>query len=158
MVTPDFAAGEKLPAAKLQQLGDIVTTHAPTLEASTTDPTLGTAPTQWSTIWINGQLVTMFFAIQFGTGSPTAGSGTYYIPMPAAYPILAGTYDLAAGEVRLVDDSTGNEAADMCIFDVANDRFYMRGTAGLVTDASPWTWATADSLLGRISWLTDFGA
>lgn len=155
MPDPEFLAGEPLSASKLQRLGDD-DTYTPALTASTTDPDLGTTPTEAGFVWLNGQLVTLVVDIVFGT-SPTAGSGTYRISIPAAYPLAAGQPDHAIGQFRLID-SGSTEALAIAIIDGANDRFELRTTDNdaLVTNAAPWTWAAGDALKGMVQYLTDF--
>lgn len=157
--TPLFLAGETLSASKLQQLGD-EDTYTPTLTAETVNPTLGTGATQDGQIWLNGNRVEIWFGITFGTSGAAAGTGTYYLPLPTAYPPRAGLLDTPVGEARLIDSGTTEEDA-MIVLDVANDRVRMQGdvgAGGLVTDAIPWVWANNDSILGHLAYLTDFGA
>lgn len=161
MVVPQFLAGETLSAAKLQQLGQIDTSWTPVLEAFTTNPTLGTGATQQGFIWLNGQLVNLWFWIRFGTGS-TPGSGTYEVPLPSAYPLHASLVDTTFGTHRLLDDSVAGRQSGEVGIGVDRQFLYFRyhnGSASTVAAHNvPWTWADGDWILGHASYLTDFGA
>jgi len=156
---PQFLAGEVIPAAKLQMLGNHGATWTPTLTATTTNPTLGTSPTQTSLVWLNGQHVTLWFQITFGSGAPTAGSGNYTIPLPAQYPALSGHIESTLGTVRLVDTSTGAVRLAIATLNLAAQGITMRTTSdnAVVTNSAPWTWAAGDVIAGTISYLTSFG-
>lgn len=155
---PLFLAGETLSAAKLQQLGKFGTTWTPVLRATTTNPTLGTGATQLSHVWLNGNHVTLWFQITFGTSGVVAGSGNYSIALPAAYPAMAGHLDVTLGTIRLVD-SSGGPAVKLAIptLNLAAQEFTMRttDTAAVVTNAVPWTWAASDVIAGQVSYLID---
>jgi hypothetical protein len=154
MPTPLFLAGESLPAAKLQQLGDD-DNYTPSIEATTTNPDLGTDPLQDGLIWQNGNHIEMWFRIQIGS-APSAGSGTYEILLPAAYPLADSMFDGAIGEVRLVDVSGSSEKVAILIADGPGNRAIMRvcDDSSLVTAANPWVPAAGDLFVGRASWLT----
>lgn len=162
MATPNplFLAGQTLSATKLQQLGQYGSTWTPTLRGTTTNPTLGTGATQLSTIWLNGNHVTAWFQITFGTSGVVAGSGNYSIALPTAYPAAAGHLDVTLGAMRLVD-SSGGPAVKLAIptLNLAGQEFTFRvtDTNAVVTNAAPWTWAASDVIAGQISYLTDFG-
>lgn len=160
MVTPQFRPGETLSAAKLQQLGDIDTSWFPTLQAFTTNPTLGIDAIQQARIWVNGQHVNIWFWFRFGNGS-TAGSGTYEIPLPPAYPLMAGLIDTTFGTHRLLDDSATGRGSGVCGISADGQFIYLRnaeGGTGVVAHNVPWAWAANDWILGHVSYLTDFGA
>lgn len=157
MATPSFLPGETVSAAKLQALADDAT-YTPALTATTSDPTLGTGAFQNGVIHLNGEHVTAWITIRFGTGS-AAGSGTYKIGLPSSYPIFTGSQDTPVGTARLIDDS-GAEAVGIVFLDSANNELFIRTTddGALVTNAAPWTWADLDYIQLHISYLTDFGA
>jgi len=155
--TPQFLAGQTLSASQLQQLAtDAV--FVPTLEALNTNPTLGTSPTQEGYLWLSGQMVNIWFAIGLGSGA-TAGDGNYMVPLPAAYPLMAGVRDVSFGTGRLTDQSSG--ARSMCVMgiDPTGQFAYWRtcDTNALVSHNAPWAHETGDFLQGHISYPTDFG-
>ncbi len=159
MPVPQFVAGQLLSAAALQQLGDEDDTWVPTLEASTTNPTLGGSPVQWSKVQLNGNLVNLWWALRFGS-SASGGSGTYQVPLPAAYPIAAGFYDTGVGELRLLDDNLAATATAMAFIDPTGQYIYGRdhADAALITNTNPWTWTDNDWHHGHVTYFTDFGA
>lgn len=154
---PLFLAGETLPAAKLQQLGQYGSAWVPTLRATTTNPTLGTGATQLSHIYLNGNHVTLWFQVTFGTTGVVAGSGNYSIALPAAYPAMAGHLDVTIGVMRLVDSSASTVKLAIPTLNLAAQEFTFRttDTAVVVTNAAPWTWAASDVIAGQVSYLID---
>ena len=157
MPIPQFLPGQTLPAAVLQQLGND-DSYTPDLLATTTDPTLGTNPTQIGLIWLNGQKVDVYFEIVFGTGA-AAGSGNYRVALPGAYPFAASNVNFAIGTARFLDQSGSLERLGIVIADTASGTVEFRNTidAAPITNAAPWTWADTDILNGHFSYLTDFG-
>lgn len=155
---PLFTAGETLSAAKLQQLAKFGTAWSPTLRGTTTNPTLGTGATQLSHVYVNGNQVNLWFQITFGTSGVVAGSGNYSIPLPAAYPAMAGHLDVTIGEMRLTD-SSGGPAVKLAIatLNLAAQEFTFRTCTNdaVVTNAAPWTWAASDVIAGHVSYLID---
>lgn len=161
MTIPSFAAGEKPSAPKIQQLG-YDDTYTPVLTASSSNPDLGTDPTEDGIIWVNGQWVHVMVHIVFGT-SPSVGSGTYQISLPAAYPIASTIGGVsvpggAIGVIRLIDTGTTEKSA-VALADVTNNRFELFdvNANGYVTNSAPWTPAAGDSYSGIVSYPTDFG-
>lgn len=155
---PLFRAGETLPASKLQQLGNHGTAWTPTLEASTTNPTLGTGSAVSSLVWLNGQHVTLWFRILFGTTGAAAGSGTYSIPFPAGYPAMASHPEVELGVMRLFDSSASAHRLAVATLLLSGQEFTFRTTSdsAAVTNAAPWVWAASDVITGQVSYLTDF--
>jgi hypothetical protein len=160
VLRPLFGAGETLAASKLQMLAQLDQTWQPELTAITINPTLGTGGIRTSHIWLSGNKVDIWFLIQFGTAGANAGTGTYYVPLPAAYPLMAGIpANTPAGRVhqhRASPDTTW--VADMIIG--STTLAYMVDQApggGYTNHAYPWAWTINDKLLGHISYLTDFG-
>lgn len=157
MPTPMFVAGEAVAASKLQQLAQDDTISLD-LEATTTNPTLGVGAGRGGTLWVNGQAVDLWFRIQFGT-SPSAGSGEYEIPLPAAYPpATAMPAGAALGTVDLTDNSTGDTEVGVLVMDATNTRLKIKiaGTSEFVSNSAPWTWGANDSISGHARWFTDF--
>lgn len=154
---PSFLAGETLSAAKLQQLGKFGATWVPTLKGTTTNPTLGTGATQLSHVWVNGNHVTLWFQITFGTSGVAAGSGNYSIPLPATLPAMAGHLDVTLGSMRLTDSSTSTVKLALPTLNLVAQEFTWRvtDTNTLSTSASPWTWAASDVIAGQVSYLID---
>lgn len=158
MPTPQFLPGQTLPASVLQQLGDEAT-FTPVLRGTTTDPDLGTAPIQKGWIWLNGNMVHVWFEIVFGTGA-TNGSGTYELELPTAYPARADWVNLAQGVIRMLDVGSSVERIGVVVAESSNERVQFRNTvdAVAVSATTPWTWAATDILNGYFTYLTDFGA
>lgn len=161
---PSFFAGELLAASKLQQLG-YQDSWTPVLEASTSDPDLGTDPTQSGLIWRNGNRIDLWFGIRFGT-SASGGSGTYQIPLPLAaatvsgigYPLHASALETTHGTCRLIEAGVGETQG---VANISNNQYiYFRATegsaSGLVTATNPFTFGDTDWVLGHVSYLTDF--
>lgn len=156
MPTPLFLPGETLPAAKLQQLGNDDDTWVPTLSAFTTAPDLGTGPIQDSKIHLNGECVNLWFWFRFGTGSDP-GSGTYQVPLPAAYPLHVDLIDTTFGTARMLDDSTAGRETGVIGIDTAGQFMYIRNSANVFSNTWPWVWDDGDWILGHATYLTDFG-
>lgn len=157
MPIPQFKPGQRVDAQTLQQLGDD-STYAIALTAATTDPGLGVGATRDVFVWTNGQAVSVFFNIVFGT-SPTAGSGEYFINLPPGLPPAAAMPPLCGvGTVTLTDDSAGAERAAIVSIDPTNTQLRMKdpATQAKVTNAAPWTWAAGDSISGSAHYWTDF--
>jgi hypothetical protein len=155
---PFFAPGEPLPASKLQLLNLIDETYVPTLDAATTAPNLGTSPTQLGLVHLNGNRVSIWWRIVWGT-SPSAGSGRYGLVLPAEYPLHASTpTDVAIGGVNLVDSNTATVRTAQAHADVTEQQAWFRVHDGntVVTNSSPWTWAAGDVMAGWLDYLTDF--
>ncbi|MCP3949442.1 MAG: hypothetical protein GY926_06270 [bacterium] len=158
MPSPQFLAGQQLSAAQLQQLGDSDSTWIPTLEGQTTNPDLGGSPVQWSMVHLNGEEVDLWFALQFGSSSDP-GEGAYQVPLPAAYPIMAGFYDTGFGQGRILEASPVAVVTTWVSIDVGGQFLYFRNQADatLITHANPQSWDDGDWLLGHATYLTDFG-
>ena len=159
MPTPEFLAGEDLPASKLNALNTIDTSWVPTLAAFATNPDLGSSPSQTSRIHLVGNLVNVWATIRFGSGSDP-GSGTYQVPLPAAYPLHADLIDHTFGTWRGLDDSTAGRASGVVGIGVADQFFYFRnseGGTGVASHNIPWTWADGDWIVFHATYLTDFG-
>lgn len=161
MTIPAFAAGEKLSAAKLQQLA-LNDSYTPVLTASSSNPSLGTGAVSTGLIWASGQRIDVVFNIVFGT-SPSAGSGQYRVSLPDAYPVapsLVGVAypDTAIGICRLIDSGTDDTQAT-AVVDVDQNWFNLYDVVDgdIVTNANPWTWAAGDVLTGTLTYFTDFG-
>ncbi len=158
MVTPAFGAGERPSAAKFQLLAQYAE-YTPALTAATTNPTLGTSPTQTGIVWVTGQLVTVWFEIVFGTGSPTAGSGFYLVGLPVAdYPVADLMPLTACGVGKLRDSSAASERRAIFTLNGARTNVQIHSAADdtIVTNAVPWVWAAGDSLSGTVQYLTDY--
>lgn len=157
MPDPLFLPGEVLPASKLQRLGDD-DTYTPTLTADTTDPTLGTGAVQTGIIHLNGEEVTIWFEIVFGTSGAAAGSGNYRIPLPTAYPLAPSMPDTGIGVGMMTDASPAADRGAIYVADQANNwmRIRIADASSLVSNTNPWTWTNNDRLHGTVHYLTDF--
>lgn len=122
----------------------------PALTASTTNPTLGTAPSQLGRYMQSGKTVFAEFFIQFGT-TPTAGSGNYRISLPVT---SRTTNYFVCGSGYLRDDSAQEQRHFTAEVRVGGTTatLFLEGTGGAytVTDAVPWTWAASDIISGTL--------
>jgi hypothetical protein len=132
-------------------------TWTPALTASVTNPTLGTSPIQTGTYLQVGKWVIALALIRFGTGSPTAGSGTYSISLPVTANVTTG--NRRVGTFTLWDNSATAEAIGS-VFVATGTTVQMiypatwpSGTQTNVSDAAPWVWAASDELWLVIQYL-----
>lgn len=141
---PQFLAGQRLTAAKLQLLG-FQDTYTPTLGASTTDPSLGTSPVQSGYVLRTANAVDLWIWLQFGS-SPSAGSGTYQISIPTGYDFAPAFFGAACGTAWLQDNSAGTVRVGVALADVITSTLWIRTTSDntLVSNSAPWTWAQND--------------
>lgn len=158
MTTPsDLHAGQTLSADEVMAFGSLSGSWTPALQAATTNPNLGTAPTQTGVWWQQNELVHAKFIIKFGTGGAVAaGSGVYFIaglPFPirdVGISILGlgtgGITDVSGGDDRVVSYywTTGDTSGRI--------RINGEGFTDAVTNAQPWTWATGDTLWGSFTY------
>ncbi len=157
MVIPRFNPGERLSAAKLQQLGD-TGTYLSLLTAAAANPDLGIGGIANGTWWINGQQVTVWFSIVFGS-SADAGNGEYFIALPPGYPPASSMpANCGVGVFNVQDSSTGGERVAIASLDPNHTHIRMRmpDNQAKLTQGVPWTWASGDRLAGFVSYLTDF--
>jgi hypothetical protein len=125
----------------------------PTLTATTTSPTLGTASVRDGYYtWLPGNMLLYHFAVKFGSSGTNAGSGQYLISLPfAAVGDVGNGMPEAAGSGLIRDNSAS---------DVRQATWYIPDTnlnvvAGFASDAvinnsAPWAWAAYDYLAGTI--------
>ena len=139
------------------------TSFTPTLTAVTTDPTLGTGPTQTGGYVQFGTLVTGQAQIRFGSSGAAAGSGAYRVNLPvSADTTLQRTASVGGrasvvGEVMVRDESGGTVRLGYLQLVSATTALIMcdAGTSvGAVTDSSPWTWTNNDWLFYKFSYIS----
>lgn len=122
------------------------TTYTPVLTAVTTNPTLGTSPTQEGYWCRLGNVIFGTARITFGTGSPTAGSGVYQISMPPAAPVQRSQ---VIGHGYIYDSNV--PALWQCSLRMSGANAIMAVTATAnthnVTNAVPFTWAASDQIV-----------
>jgi hypothetical protein len=124
-----------------------MTTYTPALTGSTTNPSIGsgTAVGQYSVV---GKLVSGDVTITLDTGA-SAGSGTYAISLPVATDASYSGVSVL-GTAWLRDASSSQKLCGWAIWNttttvninIANST----SNHGGVTNASPWTWASGDSI------------
>lgn len=119
-------------------------TYTPELQASTTNPTLGTGAVQRGKYKIEDGLVHLLVYIQFGSGS-SPGSGEYRVTLPVAAKNRNGTsFQSGAGnafdwsvagsrKMFTVDIKEGNSHCTMLNYD-----------SGTFFDNNPWVWDDDD--------------
>ena len=126
------------------------TAYTPALTATTTNPNLGATGTAEGYYYRIGNLINGWVKIEFGGAGAAAGSGVYIISLPvtasANIPTGAGV-GCSIGSGRLWD----NDGSDSWLIDaqLATNgtlrlRYDMQTAVGNVTNALPFTWATAD--------------
>ncbi len=153
-----FLPGETLPASALQDLGE-QRAYTPALQASSSNPTLGSGSTSTGDILLHAGFVTLGWMIQFGTSGTAAGSGTYRITLPTGLGLDPAWQDnRAIGQVFLNDASGGFRAFIARTSSSNPDTIIFCNPAdgASVTNSSPWTWAASDYLSGSVTYKTDF--
>jgi hypothetical protein len=139
-------------ATDLNIIGGPWTSYSPTLIATTTNPTLGTGPTQSGGYIQIGKTIVGFAKITLGTG-PTAGSGTYSITIPVN---AARQYDIVGA--MFIFDQSGN--ATWCGAARINaglngvNLLFTAATNYIVTNSSPFTPAASDQFLVNFQYET----
>lgn len=153
------AVGETVPADLIKDYG-LRGSWTPTLTATTTNPTLGTGPTQTGAYTLQNGTMDCLVIIAFGTGAPTAGSGTYLISLPTGFGIHTDESDqIPLGIARIRDASAVTVAYNWFVASDATQpgKVLLRSETGAaVTNAVPWTWAASDSMRMRFRYKTDF--
>lgn len=131
------------------------TSFTPALHATSTDPDLGTSPTQAGRYRTDGTTVEFECRIQFGS-SPSAGSGTYRIATPGATTHSATTTSKIVGAGYIYDSSAG--MTEVCtIYAVGGDTsrlgILISGNgASQPAHNAPWSWSTGDIITARGSY------
>jgi hypothetical protein len=129
--------------------------YTPTLQAGTTNPTLGTGSTASMRYSRTQKTVKGYFDITFGTSGTNAGSGTYSITLPVA---ASSNYNgQSIGRATLYDSSGSSYGivdiipnSDIAIFRYASA--WPFGTLTAVTHAVPWAWGASDYLRGSFEY------
>lgn len=158
-----WAAGEVVTAAllnthlrdNLKAIGDAWTAYTPTLQGSTTNPTLGTGSVATMRYLQAGKDVRGYFNITFGTAGAAAGSGTYSVTLPVN---ASSNYNgHSVGRAVIFDSSTSaigyiDVVASSGILLLRYAATYPTGTLTSVTNAVPWTWAENDYIRGTFAY------
>ncbi len=155
MAIPDFKPGEVVTAAKLRQLGDD-SAYTPQLTAASATPDLGIGGTANGLVWANGQKVSIWFHLAFGS-SPDAGNGEYFVSLPPGFPPTSDMPPMCAiGTCELVVG--GNERVGIVSLDATNTLLRIKDTAtqSSVSHTNPAAWDTGDYMAGHVSYFTDF--
>lgn len=129
-----------------------VLSYVPTLTASTTNPTLGSGSVASATYKISGNQVFYDFLIQFGSSGVNPGSG-YYRPTVPLAGVWYGSISQALGKIYDYSTDTSKYIVNEFFVIASSDkfRFLIDVLTGVsVTNASPWTWSSYDSLGGSI--------
>lgn len=139
--------------------GEWDTTFSPTLYATTTNPTMGTGPTNACRFMRHGTHCVAHMYIKFGT-SMAAGSGIYEMDVPVD---LAA--DLSVSDEQIVgwgiakDDSTGQVYSVVArAISATRVRFEVHGATGDMDNTTPLTWGDSDIVFnGTLSYETEIG-
>lgn len=155
-----FLPGQTLADDEIQDLG-LRGTYTPALEASTSNPTLGTGSTTTADWHLNNGMMTVGFTIQFGTAGAAAGSGTYRVTLPSGFDLDADWQDNRALGQAFANDSSASQFYFFFIrASSSNPSTVVFGTSAspmaAVTNAAPMTWAANDYIRGSFRYKTDF--
>lgn len=157
-----FLPGETLAASALQDLGE-QRTYTPALQATTSNPTLGSGSTTTGDFLLHAGFVTVGFTIQFGSSGVAVGSGTYRVTLPTGLGIDADWQDnRALGQCFASDSSAG--AGGFYFFFIrassSSPDTVVFGTSAspsvAVTNAAPFIPAASDYYRGSFTYKTDF--
>jgi hypothetical protein len=156
--------GQLVEAADLTLL-DTQGIYTPTLQATTTNPTLGSGSTAAGRWWRSGHWIEGFARFEFGT-SMNAGSGTYYIsvPFPPDVALMGSSstggdaHRCAFGRVR--DLGTGaNSNTVVGQFRTEGGTEYLwfsiNASNNAVAHDTPVPWATGDLISIQFGYLAD---
>lgn len=147
VVVVDFNGSDPLVIGSLAS--EAWTAYTPTLTASTTNPSLGTGPTQLGRFTRIGRTVIGTAKLKFGT-SPSAGSGFYRVSLPftppssvdPSEPIGGGyVYDSSADALTTVQFFVQNATTTTVMFFTGPTGAYF------VTGAIPFTFAASDQIV-----------
>jgi len=159
----DWAPGELVTAAlldvhvrdNLQYLFDAVTAlqaaglgngaytaFTPALQASTTNPSLGTGADRVGRFVQIGEFVQGWASITFGPSGVSAGSGTYRVTLPVAASSTSRVR--VVGEGRIIDSSAGTSQLVAVEIPASQTAYVELRLPADVTNAVPWTWAAND--------------
>jgi hypothetical protein len=140
-------------------MGSRETSFTPTLQATTTNPTIGTGAVRSSYfVYLPGPQIEYHFFVKFGTSGVAAGSGNYQITLPvnSTTPLGASAVP-ATGAVSMSDSSASAWATGTCFIDPASPSILgiIYGSAGgfnIVNSGGPWAWAASDYIAGTITY------
>lgn len=148
-------------------LGDdsswVFDTWTPSIDASVTDPTFGSGAVQEGRYLKIGKLYLCYAQVKFGTSGTNAGSGNYYLTLPAT----PNTADYSVGATphgvgRMFDSSTGFSGVVFPELDTVPSPpglqlVYYPGIGGTASAAgmshtAPWAWAASDTVFNGWFW------
>lgn len=159
----DPYAGQTISGAWAYDLSRSVS-YNPELTATTTSPNLGADGTAVGAYHRAGHLITGWARFQFSGTGVSAGSGVYLVSLPLAADtsLLTNATTVTTGDivghgyVRDSGTSANNQKVLAQLADTASlVRLYREATAGAVTDATPFTWATGDGLAVQFAYIAD---
>lgn len=124
--------------------------HTPVLTAATTNPTLGSGSIAAARYVLNnGDLCTYFGHISFGTSGANAGSGQYFLSLPATSATGVG---ITAGSAMIRDASAGVLTPAACYLAQGVTTLSFAYNGNVVTSAVPWVWANSDYFSWNITY------
>ena len=127
------------------------TSFTPSLTATTTNPTLGSAATQSGLYTQIGKVVIARYRVRFGTSGAAAGSGTYEFSLP----ITAKEANFVAGAGWLQDESAGARRLISAFLQSTTAlRLVYEAASGYpaVTEAAPYAWAASDQFIFTVTY------
>lgn len=166
-----YAVGQLLTAADMNTFqrdnfdatlpyGVTTQTYTPSLQAATTNPTLGSGSTQQGAYYRTGRWVFVHFFIRFGTSGTAAGSGGYFVSLP----VSANTTNLTSSTTArtgspvgsgIIHDDSAPAATQTSVLTLrdASTAGIQPATGGTpVSDSNPWVWAASDLISGVVKY------
>jgi hypothetical protein len=146
---PVFLAGERLPAGKLQKLGGADTSWTPTIDAVTTDPTIGAGGVVAGDYYRRGDLCFFQANIIWGGAGLNVGVGSYRLTLPVALQVPTGLSQTMVGQGWAFDAS--GALTDVFLQHISGDSAtlarMLSSTGVTVGPANPYAWATGDTMI-----------
>lgn len=154
--SPEFLAGQRLPAGELQKVASGGTAYSSPIDGSVSDPSVGAG--QNVGVWFrNGTRVKAYVSITFGVGA-TAGSGSFSLPLPV------DILDLGIPQLY-VGSGWGFDTSASTLYDVhlqwisgdAANRARMLHSPNVgITAAAPFAPASGDTYILELEYPGDF--
>lgn len=160
----DDPAVGKIITAEWGQTLSTFDTFIPALTADTTDPNLGASGEIVGAFHRTGHMIIGWIRWFFSGAGVDPGSGPYRLSVPfdADTSIMETTTGSSAASFavafgRIHDKSTGaNTTSVTCQFNTANSmRLHVPGQNAVVTDSSPFIWASGDRGIVQFQYIAD---
>jgi len=133
------------------RFGEWNTSHVPTLDATTTPPTIGTGPVLECRWTKEGTLATVAYFVKFGSSGSAPGTGIYELDLPPECPAAAAWYgaeEYVAGNGIAQDSSSSTtKTVAVKIVGATTIRLEADGLTGPVTESNLIAWGDSDVVL-----------